>query len=177
MLVNWFGLYLYNKELGLARMLMGCIDLLPNQPNWLARLNSCRKKAWAVNLFNVAKFGEKPYSQATRETVAKLSIQSWKNFKIGPFNSQLSLHVKWVTKTPRKHVFSHKNNLKNFEKYGWYKSHPKANKKNKNLFGLIHIWLSIHTSHLNMYNHTNEIGIHWTLNLCVVCVDQVWNSP
>ena len=22
------------------------------------------------------------------------------------------------------------------------------------------IWLSTHTSHLNMYNHTNEIGIH-----------------
>ena len=47
----------------------------------------------------------------------------------------------------------------------------------KSLFGLIHIWLSTHTSHLNMYNHTNEISIHWTLNLCVMCVDQVWNSP
>ena len=76
----------------------------------------------------------------------------------------------------QKTCFSHKNDLKNFEKYGWYKSLPKANKKNKNLFGLIHIWLNTHTSHLNMYNHTNEIGIHWTLNLCVVCVDQVWNS-
>ena len=35
---------------------------------------------------------------------------------------------------------------------------------------MIYIWLSIHTSHLNMYNHTNEIDIHWTLDLCVVYV-------
>ena len=97
--------------------------------------------------------------------------------RFGPFNSQLSLHMKWVTKTLRKRVFHTKNNLKNFEKHGWYKSLPKANKKNKNLFGLIHIWLSTHTSHLNMYSHTNEIGIHWTLNLCVVCEYQMWNSP
>ena len=71
----------------------------------------------------------------------------------------------------------HTNNLKKFEKHGWYKSLPKANKKNKNLFGLIHIWLSTLTSHLIMYNHTNEISIHWTLNLCVVCKYQMWNSP
>ena len=77
----------------------------------------------------------------------------------------------------QKTCFSHKNNLKKFEKHGWYKSLPKANKKNKNLFGLIHIWLSTHPSHLHMYNHTNEIDIHWTLDLCVVCVDQVWNNP
>ena len=30
----------------------------------------------------------------TRKTVAKLSVQSWKNFKIGPFNSQLNLYMK-----------------------------------------------------------------------------------
>ena len=34
----------------------------------------------------------------------------------------------------------------------------------------------VYTSHLNTYNHTNEISIHWTLDLCVVCVDQVWTS-
>ena len=28
-----------------------------------------------------------------------------------------------------------------------------------------------------MYNHTNEISIHWTKILCVVCVYQKWNSP
>ena len=76
----------------------------------------------------------------------------------------------------QKTCFSHKNNFKNFEKHGWYKSLPKANKKNKNIFCLIHICLNTHTSHLNMYKHTNEIGIHWTLNLCFVCVNQVWNS-
>ena len=31
-----------------------------------------------------------------------------KNLRIEPFNSQLSLHMKWVTKTPRKHVFTQK---------------------------------------------------------------------
>ena len=80
-------------------------------------------------------------------------------------------------KNTQKTCFSHKNNLKNFEKYRWYKSLPKANKKNKNIFGLIHIWLSTHTSHLNMYNHTNKIDIHWTLDLCVVCEYQIWNNP
>ena len=58
---------------------------------------------------------------------------------------------------------------KQLEKYGWYKSLPKANKKNKNIFGLIHIRLSTHTSHLNMYNHKNEISIHWAKSY-VLCV-------
>ena len=91
-----------------------------------------------------------------------------------------SQNFAWVSLTrenTQKTCFSLKNNLKNFEKQGWYKSLPKSYKKNKNLFGLIHIWLSTHTSHLNMYNHTNEISIHWTLDLYVVCVYQMWNSP
>ena len=49
---------------------------------------------------------------------------------------------------------------KQFEKHEQYKSLPKANKKNKNLFGLNHKWLNTHTSHLNIYNHTNDINIH-----------------
>ena len=116
----------------------------------------------------------------TRELLTK---QSWNSLykvekhEIWPFNSQLSLHMKWVTKTPRKHVFHTKTTwktLKNMSDTNYFQKQTKRIKKN--LFGLIHIWLSTHTSHLNMYNHTNEIGIHWTLNLCVVCVDQVWNS-
>ena len=63
----------------------------------------------------------------------------------------------------RKHLenlfFTHKQ-LEKLWRHGWYKSLPKANKKNKNLFNLIHIWMSTHISHLNMYKHTNEIGIH-----------------
>ena len=63
-------------------------------------------------------FAGKPYLRATLETVAKLSVQSWKNFKIGPFNSQLSLHMKWVMKTPRKHFFRSKTTLKFLKKMG-----------------------------------------------------------
>ena len=34
----------------------------------------------------------------------------------------------------------------------------------------------VYTSHLNTYNHTYGISIHWALDLCVICVDQVWTS-
>ena len=118
-------------------------------------------------------FAGKLYLQNSHETFCP----KLKNLRFGPFNSWLNLYMKKVMKAPRKYVFSHKNILKNFEKHGWYKSLSKANKKNKNLFGLIHIWLSTHTSYLNMYNHINEIDIHWTLDLSVVCVYQMWNSP
>ena len=47
----------------------------------------------------------------------------------------------------------------------------------KIFFGLIIKQLRIHTSHLNTYNHTNEIHIHWTLDMCVVCGNRVWISP
>ena len=131
--------------------------------------------SWLVKV--LAKFfAGKPYSRATLETVAKLSVQSWKTWDL----DHLTPSWAYIWNESRKHpenMFFTQKQLENFEKHGWYKSLPKANKKNKNLFGLIHIWLSTHTSHFNMYNHTNEIVIHWTLNLCVVCVDQVWNSP
>ena len=112
------------------------------------------------------------YSRKTCENL----YPKLKNLRIGPFKLATELTQEISHENTQKTSFSHKINLKNFEKHGWYKSLPKANKMNKNPFGLIHIWLSTHTSLLNMYNHTNEIGIHWTLNLCVVCVDQVWNS-
>ena len=80
------------------------------------------------------------------------------------------LRVSLTCENTQKTCFSLKTIWNFFEKHGWYKSPPKANKKNKKLFDLIHIWLSTHTSHLNIYNHTNEISIHWTLDLCIVCV-------
>ena len=108
------------------------------------------------------------YSRITHETLC-LKL---KNLRIGLFILATGLTCKNTQKT----CFSQKINLKNFEKYGWYKSLPKTNKINKNLFDLIMISLSTHTSHLKMYNHINEIGIHWILDLCVVCVNQVWTS-
>ena len=58
------------------------------------------------------------------------------------------------------------------------KNHFQKHMKHSNIFfGLIIKQLSIHKSHLNTYNHINEIDIHWTLDLCVVCVNQVWPSP
>ena len=116
----------------------------------------------------------------TRETIAKQlrnslskaeTLEHWTLWLMTELTHEIS------HKNIKKTCFSHKNKLKNFEKHGWYKSLSKANKKNKNLFGLIHIWLSKHTSHLNMYNHTNEIDIHWTLDLRVVYVYQMWNCP
>ena len=82
-------------------------------------------------------------------------------------------------------IFQHKNKLETLKNKvstklknkEWWKTLLNTNKMIKNLFGLIHIWLSTHTSHLNMYNHTNKIGIHWILDLCVVCGNQVWISP
>ena len=58
------------------------------------------------------------------------------------------------------------------------KNHFQKHMKHSKIFlGLIIKQLSIHKSHLNTYNHTNEIDIHWTLDLCVVCGNQVWTSP
>ena len=85
--------------------------------------------------------------------------------------------MKWVAKTPRKHVFYTKSTWKKVKNMGDTKSHPKANKMNKNIFDLIIISLSTHTSHSNMYNHTNVIDIHWTLDLRIVCKYQVWINP
>ena len=66
--------------------------------------------------------------------------------RFGPFNSQLSLHMKWVTKTPRKHVF----HTKQFEKT-WVLQI--TSKTNKNFFGLIHIWLSTHITFDQVQSH------------------------
>ena len=105
------------------------------------------------------------------------SLSKVENLRIGSFKLVTELTHEIRHENTQKTCFSHKNNLKNFEKHGWYKSLPKANGKNKNLFGLIRIWLSTHTSHLNTYNYTNGIIIHSILDLCVLCVNQVWTSP
>ena len=112
---------------------------------------------WLVKFFVF-----KSYLRNSRETL-------YPNFVTELYSQNFS-QVSLTRENTKKTCFSLRNNLKNFEKQGWYKLLPKANKKNKNLFSLIHIWLSTHTSHLNMYNHTNEISIHWTLDLYVVCV-------
>ena len=50
------------------------------------------------------------------------------------------------------------------------KNHFQKHMKHPKIFlGLIIKQLSIHKSHLNTYNHTNKIGIHWSIDLCVVC--------
>ena len=108
--------------------------------------------------------------------VAKLSVQSWKTWDL----DHLTLSWAYVWYGSRKHpinmFFTQKQLEKLWKIWVIQITSKSKQKEKKNLFGLIHIWLSTHTSHLNMYNHTNEIDIHWTLNLCVVCVDQVWNS-
>ena len=112
--------------------------------------------------------------------VTKHSVQSWKTWELNHLNSRLGWDLYHSQNELRKHpknLFFTQNQLKNFEKHGWYKSLPNTIKLIKNLFGLIHIWLSTHTPHLNMNNHTNEISIHWTLDLCVVYRNQVWISP
>ena len=108
----------------------------------------------------------------TCETVVKPSVQSWKTWELDPLTRDWTFAWNKSRKHPENMFFTQKKNSKIFEKHGWYKSPPKANKETKNLFDLIHIWLSTHTSHLNMYKHTNEIGIHWTFRL-VCCV---WGS-
>ena len=126
---------------------------------WKFSLVSC----WLASCENFAGIS---LVSLTRETVTKLSVQSWKTWEL----DLLTRYWTYTWNKSRKHLENMIFTPKQFEKHGWYKLLSKANKKNKNLFRLIHIWLSTHTSHLNMYNHTNEIDIHWTLNLCVVCV-------
>ena len=77
----------------------------------------------------------------------------------------------------QKSCFSHKNNLKIFEKHGWYKSLPKAKKKNKKKF-----WFDPHMvehTHITFeYVQTHKWNRH-SLNIrlmCCMCMDQVWNS-
>ena len=88
-----------------------------------------------------------------------------------------SQNFAWVSLTrenTQKTCFSLKNNLKNFEKHGWYKSLPKANKKKQKSF-----WFDPH-----MVEHTRITFEHvqphkWnrhSLNIklmCCVCVSNV----
>ena len=88
-----------------------------------------------------------------------------------------SQNFAWVSLTrenTQKTCFSLKNNLKNFEKHGWYKSLPKANKKKQKSF-----WFDPH-----MVEHTyitfEHVQSHkWnkhSLNIrlvCCVCVSNV----
>ena len=79
-------------------------------------------------------------------------------------------------KTPRKHVFHTKITWKTSKNLGDANHFQKQTKRRK-IFLVWSIYGWAHTSHLNMYNHINEISIHWTLDLCVVCMYQMWNSP
>ena len=134
----------------------------------------------------ILKFSRKAYSwkyswnflqlSLTHELLTKQlwnSLSKVEKLEIWTFKLPVELTHEMGHENTQKTCFSHKNNLKNFEKHGWYKSLPKANKKNKNHFGLIHIWLSTHISHLSMYNHTNEISINWTKLVCCGWVSNV----
>ena len=90
---------------------------------------------------------EMSYSQLTRENASEGIFQQ---NRFG--SSEKLLKHKWYTKSLSK----------------------KEIKYSKIFLGLIIKQLSIHKSHLNTYNHTNEIDIHWTL---VLCVNQVCTSP
>ena len=133
---------------------------------WLA---SCENFA-GISLVSHWYFVGKPYLRNSRETVAKLSIQNWKTWEL----DHLTPNWAYTWNGSRKHLENMFFTQKQFGKLWktWViQITSKSKQREQNLFGLIHIWLSTHTSHLNMYNYTNEIGIHWTLNLCVVCVD------
>ena len=89
-------------------------------------------------------------------------------------------HLRKQSQNGQKQSFSTPKNWhfrKNFKDQS-DKNHFQKHTKHSIIFlGLIIKQLSIHISHLNTYNHKNEIGIHWTLDLCIVCVNQVWTSP
>ena len=113
----------------------------------------------------------------TRELLAKQprnSLSKVEKLEILTFKLPIEFTHEMGHENTQKTCFSHKNNLKNVSDTNHFQ---KQTKRTKKLFGLMHIWLSTHTSHLNMYNYTNELDIHWTLNMRVVCVNQVWNSP
>ena len=76
-------------------------------------------------------------------------------------------------KTPRKHVFHIESTWKTLKNMGDTNHFQKQIKEQKYFW--FDPYMVEHTQ--NMYNHTNEIGINWTLNLCAVCVYQEWTSP
>ena len=100
-----------------------------------------------------------------------------KNFTIGNHSRRQSRFpvVKWPKQSFSILKIWHFE--KNFKDQSGKNQFQKHMKYSKIFLNLIIKQLSIHKSHLNMYNHTNEIGIHWTLDLCVVCKNQVWISP
>ena len=99
----------------------------------------------------------------------------------GLFHGKLLLAKEsWRSHETLKEFFNKQNGLfgKTLNTKNSIQKHFQKHIKYSKIFlGLIIKQLSIYMSHLNTYNHTNEISIHWTLNLCVVCVDQVWTSP
>ena len=117
------------------------------------------KFLWEVGNFRgkLGIFASKPYLRNSHKLLVKHSIQT----------SWLSL----LAKTPRKHFYHTKSTWKTLKNMGDTNHFQKQIKRTNFFFDLIHIWLSTYTSHLNMYKYTNEVGIHWTLDLCVMCVD------
>ena len=107
----------------------------------------------------------------TRKLLAKLSVQSWKTWDL----DHLTLSWAYIWNGSRKHPENMFFTQKQLEKHGWYKSLPKANKKNKkNSF-----WFDPH-----MVKHTHITFEHvqshkWNRHLlninlvCCVCVSNV----
>ena len=56
-------------------------------------------------------------SDISRKLLVKLSIQSYKNLRIGPFKLAIELTRKISPENTQKTCFSHKINLKNSEKH------------------------------------------------------------
>ena len=111
-------------------------------------------------------FVGKSYLQNSRETL-------YPNFMTELYLQNFT-RVSLTRENTQKTCFSLKNNLKNFEKHGWYKSLPKANKKKQKSF-----WFDPH-----MVEHTRITFEHvqshkWnkhSLNIrlvCCVCVSNV----
>ena len=83
------------------------------------------------------------YSWNIRETLCT----KLKNMRFGPFNSQLSLHMKWVMKTPRKHVFHIKITWKTLKNMGDTNHFQKQTKRTK----IFLVWSTYgwtHTHHI-----------------------------
>ena len=116
------------------------------------------KFSWEVGNFRgkLGIFSSKPYLRNSHKLLVKHSIQT----------SWLSL----LAKTPRKHFYHTKSTWKTLENMGDTNHFQKQIKRTK-LFFILSTYGWAQTSHLNKYKYTNEIGIRWTLDLCVMCVD------
>ena len=95
-----------------------------------------------------------------------------KNLRFGPFNFQLSLHMK----TPRKHVFHTKTTWKTLKNMGYTNHFQKQTKRAKIFLGLINKYLSIHITFEHIQSHKWD---KHSLNQSLVCcgwVSSVKNS-